>query len=89
LYYQAPEQLKLDSKWLSPKIDCWALGIVFFIILEGRHPYIEPGEELQGEELLRRIYAQPPVFKKTVNLKYVQLVSGLLRVVSGINIELK
>lgn len=81
LYYQAPEQLRQDPSWLSQKVDCWALGIVFFIILEGRHPFIEPGEEIDGEVLLQRISTKPPLFKKTVNLKYVQLVSGLLATV--------
>lgn len=78
LYYQSPEQLKGTSQWLTPKIDCWALGIVFYCILEGKHPFKDPGEDPEVIEFKRRVLHDKVKFSKTANLKYVHLVSSLL-----------
>ena len=77
-YYQAPEQLKRSPGWFSPKIDCWALGVVFYEILEGRHPFQLPSESLTKEEFEWRVMNKDMDFKKTSNPKYVMLISRLL-----------
>lgn len=82
-YYQAPEQLAKEGAWFSTKIDCWALGIVFFTILEGRHPFKSLGEEVNEREFKRRVLKESPTFTRTSNLKYVHLVTKLLEKVGS------
>ena len=70
--------------WFTEKIDCWALGVVFYEILEGRHPFQGPNESLSKKEFQRRVVEQDLFFKKTTNLKYVMLITRMLEKVTTI-----
>ena len=83
-FYHSPEQMREDAYWLSSKIDCWALGIIFFIIVEGHHPFATKNarDAIGMTQFTNRVLNESPKFAKTANLKYVHLITSLLDKVS-------
>jgi serine/threonine-protein kinase len=37
--YMSPEQIRGDDKWVGPRTDIWALGIVLYEMLTGQHTF--------------------------------------------------
>lgn len=55
--FSAPEILCRQG--VDEKVDMWALGVVMWVLLTGRHPF-EANGEISEEELARRIAEEEP-----------------------------
>ena len=53
----APEVLTRQA--VDEKVDMWALGVVMWVVLTGRHPF-DAGVNLSEEEVVRRLAEQEP-----------------------------
>lgn len=60
MLYMSPEQVQ--GMTLGPESDVYALGLIMFTLLSGRHPCLLDGEAPSAEELLRRqVLREPPL----------------------------
>ena len=59
LAYMAPEQLLGENRLLGPGTDLFALGLVFYELLTGKHPYKAETESALRENTLLRLPLPP------------------------------
>jgi serine/threonine protein kinase len=61
--YASPEAFHRDKISAEPAMDMWALGIILYIMLVGRHPYILQGQatDTELEERIRTNENPPPI----------------------------
>ena len=59
LAYMAPEQLLGDNRLLGPGTDLFSLGLVFYELLTGKHPYKAETESARRENTLLRLPVPP------------------------------
>lgn len=57
LYVSAPEVL--NSQAVDEKVDMWAMGVVMWVLLTGRHPF-DANVDLSEAEVARRIAEEDP-----------------------------
>ncbi|CAN0498359.1 unnamed protein product, partial [Laminaria digitata] len=57
LRFSAPEVLTRQA--VDEKVDMWALGVVMWVVLTGRHPF-DANVNLPEEEVARRVAEQEP-----------------------------
>lgn len=66
---RAPEVLAQEH--VDEKVDMWAMGVVMWVLLTGRHPF-DSNFDLSEEELTRRVIHEDPDFKvRYMRSKYV------------------
>ena len=58
LSYMAPECLERVAAETNPSIDVWAIGVMFYAMLFGELPYVDPNEK----ELIKKIKNEPLKF---------------------------
>ena len=54
---------------MDEKVDMWALGVVMWVILTGRHPF-DAGVNLSEEDLARRVAEQEPDLRVRVRVSF-------------------
>lgn len=59
IQYMSPEQLSGDPNLIDPRSDVYALGVIAYELLSGRHPHATEGVTLL--EAVRRIQETPPL----------------------------
>lgn len=65
LSFAAPERLK-DEGIYTEKVDCWACGIVLYMLLVGHHPFEAAGSTPQ---LIQQILDGENIVKKKLDLQ--------------------
>lgn len=57
--YMSPEQLRGESRWLDGRSDIWSLGVIFYVMLTGQHPFAE--STIEGLRLEIPNHAPQPI----------------------------
>lgn len=61
LLYMAPEQLNGEgSDNIDARCDVYAIGTILYELLAGRHPLVDPGEQLDPSSMVFRVLTQDP-----------------------------
>ena len=75
--FMAPEQVRLERA--SKQADVWALGVVLYIMLTGRHPFFGPRTAAKtSEEALAAYQAGPPPLPTAVPADLAESVMTML-----------
>mmetsp|Transcript_475 Transcript_475/g.1641 ORF Transcript_475/g.1641 Transcript_475/m.1641 type:complete len:527 (+) Transcript_475:277-1857(+) len=76
--YIAPE-IVLQQKHSSP-VDLWACGVLMYIMLSGRFPFIADSPQLVMKKVVKGIYSFPNQTWRFVSIDAKMLIRGLLKV---------
>jgi serine/threonine protein kinase len=75
--YMAPEQLRGEPA--RKGVDLWAIGVLLYVLLTRRHPFIAPGETIDLSEAIQRLQSGPPPLPPSVPPPLASVVPRLLR----------
>ena len=73
LAYMAPEQILAEIRLLGPGTDLWALGVVFYQLLTGKHPHKADSDIALRENALLRLPVPPRQFNSEIPIHIEQV----------------